>query len=221
MKRHKIALITNLAIILLTVYAEYLMLSRRSGNGTLASAGLSSLKYFTVLSNLFAGAAAVIYLAALVRCLKNGAEISERLQVLKLAAATAVGLTFLTVLVFLGRLYGYKSMYVGANLWFHLVTPLIAMAEYFLLDSHRKLKLKSTLPAMIPVVLYGIFYIANVLANGVGEWSTRNDFYGFFSWGTAAAPLVFAVMLLVNWLIAAGLLVLGNGIRNTMRTEQR
>ena len=221
MKRLKLSMITNLATVILTVYAWYLMLTSRTGNGMLASVGLFSLKYFTVLSNLFAGIMSVIWLAALIRSLKTGAEISERLQVLKLASATAVGLTFLTVLVFLGRIYGYRSMYVGANLWFHLVTPLIVMLEYCLLDGRHRLTLKSTLPVMVPVLLYGIWYIANVLINGVGEWPKRNDFYGFFSWGFAAAPLVFAVMLLANWLIGAGLLFCGNAVRKMIRTEQR
>ena len=81
-----------------------------SGEGTLASTGLSSLKYFTVLSNLLEGFACLYWLAG------KGAK-GERL---KFVATVAVSITFLVVMTFLGPLYGYPFMFEGANLWFHL-----------------------------------------------------------------------------------------------------
>ena len=40
---------------------------------------------------------------------------------LKYAATVSVGLTFLTVMLFLGPRFGYGAMFQGVNLWFHLL----------------------------------------------------------------------------------------------------
>ena len=71
-----------------------------SSSGTLMHNGINSLKYFTVLSNLLEGAASVIWL---ISTRKNG-KASARAELLKYIAAAAVGLTCVTVLVFLGPL---------------------------------------------------------------------------------------------------------------------
>ena len=217
MKRLKLSMITNLATVILTVYAWYLMLTSRTGNGMLASVGLSSLKYFTVLSNLFAGIMSVIWLAALIRSLKTGAEISERLQVLKLASATAVGLTFLTVLVFLGRIYGYRSMYVGANLWFHLIVPVTGMAEFTLLETYKKIPVRYAFLSALTSLIYGIGYLVNILINGVGIWPDTNDWYGFLNWGYAVGIAIFAVIVIMNF----GSALLLRGVNNAVNKKAR
>ena len=95
------------------------------GQSMLAEPGLSNLRFFTVLSNLLAGAAAVIWLVMS----GKGGEGLKKAETLKYIAAAAVGLTFTVVMIFLGPLYGYPMMLTGANFFFHLLVPIAAVAE--------------------------------------------------------------------------------------------
>ncbi len=190
MKNKRIRIIVNIAIAV-CVFGAWLGMFVRGGE-LLASVGVRSLRYFTVLSNLLEGIASIILAAALIR-----GKDSERLGVLKLVAATAVGLTFTVVMVFLGPLFGYPAMFRGANLWLHLIVPLAALAEFVLFNERDIPKKKCLWVASSPLV-YGLFYLANILANG----APGNDFYGFTLWGMPVAFVIFA-------LIIAGILLMG------------
>ena len=148
-----------------------------------------SLRYFTVQSNLFAG------ITALLALFYEG----KPTKVLKLMSASATGLTFTVVVLFLGPVYGYHRMYKNANLFFHLIVPLIAMTEYILLsDAPKKMKWK-ILSAML-TLLYGIGYVLNILINGMGgRYPHNNDFYFFLRWGWGVAILIFAVIVSVSF----------------------
>ncbi len=166
------------------------------GKGTLSQNGFGNLKYFTVLSNLLEGAASVVWL---VSERKNG-KASEGAERLKYVAAAAVGLTCITVLVFLGPLYGYPAMFAGVSLYMHLITPVIAVAEVFLL-SDAEFSRRDNLLVIIPPLVYGIFYLGNVFINGIGEWPDTNDWYLFLAWGYPIGMLIFAVICFVTWLL--------------------
>ena len=116
--------------------------------------------------------------------------------------AGVVALIALLVAFFLGPMYGYHRMYKNANLYFHLIVPLIAMIDYILLtDVPKKMKWK-ILSAML-TVLYGIGYILNILINGMGgRYPRNNDFYFFLRWGWGVAILIFAVIILLSFGIA-------------------
>jgi hypothetical protein len=165
------------------------------GGGDLASRGIGSMKYFTVLSNILCGIAAVIWL---VQERKGVSKAAERF---KYVAAAAVALTFTVVIVFLGPLYGYPEMFEGANLWLHLIIPVTAIAEIIFLSDAKYTRRDNDLTA-IPPFLYGLFYLANILINGIGEWPDTNDWYLFFRWGYPIGIVIYAVIMLVTWLLA-------------------
>ena len=167
-----------------------------SASGTLMHNGINSLKYFTVLSNLFEGAASVIWLVSTRRNGKAGA----RAELLKYIAAAAVGLTCVTVLVFLGPLYGYPAMFAGGSLYMHLLTPLVAIAEIIFLSDVTYTREDNRLVVLLPLI-YGIFYLGNNLINGIGEWPDTNDWYLFLTWGYPVGILIFAIICIVTWLL--------------------
>jgi hypothetical protein len=164
------------------------------GGGDLAQRGIGSMKYFTVLSNLLCGIAAVIWL---VYERKGGSEAVERL---KYIAAASVGLTFTVVMAFLGPLYGYPEMFAGANLWLHLIVPVAAMAEIVFLSDAVYTKRDNNI-AIIPPLIYGIVYLVNILLNGMGEWPNTNDWYLFFYWGYPVGVVIYLIIMLVTWLL--------------------
>ena len=201
-RKRKIAFILNLLVIAFAVIGTILMLFFRGNNEELLAEGIENYKYFTVLSNEFCGIIAVV---SLVQSLRG----KPQPMLAKLMAAAAVGLTFLVIIGFLGPLYGLLKMYRGANFFFHLILPLTAMAEFVLCpgDAAKPVTIPFwwTLLTMIPVAVYGAFYLGNCMINGIGEWPHTNDFYGFLNWGLPVGLAIFAGIMLAIWGIARGL----------------
>ncbi len=157
------------------------------------------LRYFTSLSNLFC---ALVCLAVAV-CRLCGA-VPNAVLVLKFVATAAVGVTFLTVMCFLGPVvYDYKMMLTGPDFWLHLVCPVLAIVSLLLWDSPDAGFWIVFLGAL-PVPLYGAFYLAHVvLAPEEKRW---NDFYGFNRGGkwylsTAAMLLLALAISFALWII--------------------
>ncbi len=190
MNRKKILTVYNILIVVFVLYA-WLRMFFDPEESRLSSKGFTNLKYFTTLSNIFAGAVAAAWLIRTARKKDTAA-----LGLWKYISACAVGLTFLVVLGFLGPLYGFGTMYVRSNFFFHLLVPLMAIAE-FLIFERRKMRVKDNLLVIIPPLLYGTVYMINTILNGV----KGNDIYGFLNWGYPVGILIFAVICLVTWLV--------------------
>ena len=101
-------------------------------------------------------------------------------------------------MVFLGPLYGYAAMFTGANLFFHMIVPVSAIAEIVLL-SDQTYTVRDNNLAVIPPLIYGAVYLINIALNGIGEWPDTNDWYQFLAWGYPVGIFIFAVICLVTW----------------------
>lgn len=198
-------IILNIVIAGFTIVGIILMLTGRSEEGALQSTGIENFKFYTVLSNVFCGIIALIYLV-LVLLKKN----TDKLAVLKLAAVCGVAITFAVVAFMFGPLYGFPQFYKRGNLFFHLLEPVTAMVE-FLLVRRQKMPFKFTVFAAIPTLLYGIGYMLNILINGIGgPWPYTNDFYAFLSWGWPAGIGIFAAITLTAFGVACLFRVISN-----------
>lgn len=202
MLSRKISLAVNLLIFALVLAAWLMMTTRVDRHGALSSTGLRSLRYFTVLSNLLEGIASLVYAIGLIRLLRGGAPLPRGIVTLKYVATVSVALTFVTVLCFLGPGYGFDKMYTGANFWMHLVIPVLAMLELFLLDRDPRLPIGRTFLATAPMLLYALFYTGNLLMNGMETGGHSNDWYGFAKGGIPMAVLRFLILYLTDWLLA-------------------
>ena len=183
--------------------AAWLMLALGAGDARgLAARGLESLKYFTVLSNLLSCLASLVYL---VWCLTAGMPAPPWLLALKLTAAAAVMLTFLTVIVLLGPVLGWKKMYTSGNLWMHLILPLLAAVDCVLFAPVGTLPFAATFVSAIPCALYAVWYLGMVVRHGAEKDGVVYDFYGFLRWGWGKVPRVAASMITVSWLLGLAL----------------
>ena len=192
--RKKVVIVLNILMVTCLVTGLGIMVLRSGSEGELlTSSGWANLKYYTVLSNIFCGVIAAVFL--LLRGKTPG-----WLMTLKLAAAASVAVTFLVVACFLGVLYGHRYMYLGSNLFFHLILPLLGMIEFCLLE--ETISFRKTFYASIPTLLYGSVYLGNILINGTGEWPNTNDWYGFYLWGLGVALIIFAAIALTSWGVA-------------------
>lgn len=185
--------------------------------GKLYWVSLERLRYFTTDSNLLAGLCCLPMLvwAAAVLLGKKG-PIPRAIQTVKHVGTTAVTVTMLTVLFFLGPTQGYAAMLSGDMLYMHLLCPLLSILSLVLCEGCG-LTRRSCLLSTLPVLLYGGFYLYKVIVLGpsYGGWP---DFYGFNIGGDPFKPgfekggywfISLPVMLLAGWGIACGLRALG------------
>lgn len=195
MRRYTARCAVNVIIVISVLIAWMWMAF--GGNAVLEAGGTENLKFFTVLSNLMEGAASLVWL--IMR--KRGDGCRAKAERFKYIAAASVFLTFAVVVAFLGPLYGFGMMFENANLFFHLLIPLAAVAEIIFLSDAEYTKRDNNL-AVIPPVVYGIVYLGNCIINGTGEWPDTNDWYLFLAWGYPVGILIFAVITAVTWLLA-------------------
>lgn len=196
MKR-TLSVILNLLIFILSLLSWGSMVFAVTDGGMLSMPGWRSLRFFTVLSNLFNAGVCLGFAIARIR-----GPISSRMQVWKLMGTAAVGLTFLTVMGFLGPVYGYGGMFLGGNLWLHLLLPVLSILGYLLMDSDVPISFRKTLWAVAPMLVYAAGYLGNILIQGVGQWPDRHDFYGFLLWGWGPGVGILLALTLVTWLLA-------------------
>ncbi len=143
--------------------------------------GKRAFRYFTTQSN------ALCAISALCMCLFPQEAWAYYLKVMGTAAVTV---TMLTVLVFLGRIYGYKPLLSGSDLFMHLITPLLAIVSLCVLE-RRGIGFLTSFIGLIPVALYAPLYLFNVVY--APEDKRWEDFYGFNRSGKW--PVAYALML--------------------------
>ena len=193
------SLLLNIAIAIISVLAWISVVQGHGDDRSLMAHGLRSLKYYTVLSNLFSGLVSTLHVADVL--LSHGSPASWIL-VLKLAAASVVMVTFLTVMLFLGPTMGWEYMFKAGNFWLHLALPLAAAADVCLFVPAGTLPFAATLAPVAFTAAYGVFYLGRILRYGVERDGVVYDFYGFLRWGKDKIGIVVAVMLTATWLIA-------------------
>lgn len=207
------AMFCNLAVVVFTVMCV-LSFFQHTGDGNMAVSGTDCFRYFTIDSNILAALTSIIALWYNMNSIRFGKEAQPQWAgILQLIGTAAVTLTLLTVVLFLGPTIGYDQMFVGSNLYLHLINPLLAIISLCLTGSGRKLTIGQSLLGMLPTVVYGGVYITLVLITK--QWE---DFYGFNMGGGWYLSL--PLMLLASALICIGLASLRNLCSQAETIEQ-
>ena len=189
--------VLNIIIVIFAVIGIVLMLTGGPEGGVLQASGIENFKFYTVLTNVFCGIIAAVYLVLIL--LKKD---TDKMSALKLAAVCGVAITFAVVAFMFGPLYGFPQFYKRGNLFFHLLLPLAAMIE-FIFVKRNKIPFRYAVVAAVPTFLYGAGYLTNILINGIGgPWPDTNDFYAFLSWGWPVGIAIFAVITLSAFSVA-------------------
>ena len=198
-RRLIISFAINILVFLLFVAGTIIMFT--VGSGALASKGFTVFKYFTFQSNIFMGAVAFIYGYYQWLILRKKIDkIPHVLGVFNHIAVTAVGLTFIIVILVLGPGYGYDKMYNNANLFFHALVPVLAIINYLFFEKEAKIRFIETLYAMVPCILYGIVYFIVVVSqNAYGNLAI--DFYNFGKDGPFIGALYFLAIIAISYSI--------------------
>lgn len=205
-RNRKLSISVNAVIAVVVAVALFKMMTGTPDEDSLTVKGISAFKFFTVDSNALIMIAAILFSAWENRTaggLANG--LPKWVCILKLAATTAVTLTMIVTVFFLGpnASEGYFSMFAGSNLFFHLLVPLASIAVFVLLEKTRAIRFADSLWSLLPTALYAAAYAANVFAHAEnGKVSSQYDWYGFVRNGTDKALIPVAVLLGASFVIS-------------------
>lgn len=201
--RTALSLAANLLIVVLTAYSVSTFFTI-GGEGNMTVGGSYCFMFFTVDSNILAAVAALVLLIAELPVLAGKRDAPPVwAAALKFTGTAAVGVTFFTVMLFLGPMAGYGNLLAGANLFMHLITPLLAMISLCLLEPQPPLRLRCALLGLLPTFLYACVYMYMVVI--VRRWF---DFYGFNMGGLWS--VTFVLMHAAAFLLCLALWVLRN-----------
>ena len=182
---------------------------------------VGSLIFFTVLSNLLVGVAALICLPFNIVGIAKKKLLPKGVYVFKLIATASVAVTFVVATALLPILsgstipaqYGDFS-FQKVEFFMHLIIPAAAMLGFIFFDHTEKVKFPVTILAIIPVALYGAFYILNYFLHfkSVNE---SYDWYGFVSEpGKEGIAIAMFAGVFVGAFVLAAILFLLNRLLN-------
>ena len=212
-------LVSSALLVILTAVGTYITLTSRS-KGLLTSFGVQNFKYFTVDSNLLLG---LVCLAELILTAAGVTARSERVRLwlerLVYVATVAVALTFTVVVCVFAPFVGLRPLVQDANLYFHLIEPVLAMLALCAFRRGRMIPLWETALALVPTTAYGLYYTAVLLARGVRFPET--DWYGFASRGVVGSVAVAVFLHLLTWALALLLRLAAGGTKRQARRRER
>ena len=170
--------------------------------------GIRTFCMFTVNSNILCAAAmAMVIPYTLDGVRTHNYHMPRWIVNLVYMGVTAVALTFLISLFILSPVKGFLLIFTGSRFFLHGVCPILAIVAFCFFMSEKRLRLRDSLLALIPVLIYAAVYVVMVVVVGEekGGW---NDFYGFLTRLPMWIPMT-AIMPL-TFLIATGIRVLHN-----------
>ena len=170
--------------------------------------GIRTFCMFTVNSNILCAAAMAMVIPYTLDGLRTHNYHMPRWIVnLVYMGVTAVALTFLISLFILSPVKGFLLIFTGSRFFLHGVCPILPIVAFCFFMSEKRLRLRDSLLALIPVLIYAAVYVVMVVVVGEekGGW---NDFYGFLTRLPMWIPMT-AIMPL-TFLIATGIRVLHN-----------
>lgn len=162
---------------------------------------------FTALSNLFAGLVAILCL--IFRLAKKERALPIWLFLTKVSSVSMVMVTMLTTACYLVPSAGAEwwRLYINSNLFNHLITPLLALTGFMIFGKRVEVKFPYIFFTAIPLVIYGIFYLARALPHQGpnGEVDLYYDIYGLMRLGVGVTIGFLGVFILLALGIAIGL----------------
>lgn len=166
-------------------------------------AGIKTFKFFTNNSNMFSAAVSIAIVICDILILQGKRkDINYIVLLFKEMTTVCVTITFLIVLCVLGPIEGYYNFIIlDKGMCLHVICPLLTIVSYLVCEFSTRKKQNIfiySLFALIPVIIYGVFYITLVV--GAGLW---DDFYGLNTNGMIAFSCSFMVVL--AYLVSLGL----------------
>ena len=220
MNKTKLSLIYNAIITILVIIGSIFTFLgiKLMGSSTLYDvSGLSMFKFFTIDSNILVGIGSLLFVIFDILLLSNKIKkIPNYVYIIKSSGVVSVTLTFLVTLCFLAPTSnnGFLSLYMNNNLLFHLIIPILSVISFLLYEGFES-NSKNILYCIIPMFIYSLYYLINVVMNTNGSLiTTEYDFYGFLGGNIYHAIFVLPLIFLVTYIIAYIVLKINKNILN-------
>lgn len=202
MKRTIISLILNIIIVLLVSFGVYMMFSGivfTDNDLVLEARSIEMFKFFTVDSNILMGIVSLVFVIYEVLLLKGKInKIPKSIYIFKLMGTCGVTLTFLVVFLYLAWIAegGVLVMIQNSNLFFHLIVPVLSIISFYFFERSDTLKFKDTFYGLIPMIIYALFYVINILIHmSNGKVSYKYDWYFFVQNGVWTIIIVLPIII--------------------------
>ncbi len=169
--------------------------------------------FFTELSNILGGVVSLIYVCFLIANMKKGTELPEWLKVLRFVSASALALTFFTVICVLAPLASLEpgntlhGSYIGyltykSCIITHTFGPITVMLSFLLLDDFNTEKFKKVWFGIIPTTLY---VAVSITMNVLKKWYGPYPFLHVYEQPVWASVLWCFAMLAFSFVLCMGL----------------
>ena len=134
--------------------------------------------FFTVQSNIFIIAMALIFLAnEVIQLINKKSFVNQTLLFIKYVATVAITVTFLVFFAMLAPLMGVDYLLSFNNFSLHAIVPILAIVDFILFDTDIHLTYSNSLIATIAPISYVIFvYVGAIFRLQYGE----NLYYPYF-----------------------------------------
>lgn len=176
------------------------------------SGGIYYLRYYTLLSNLFAALMSTIIVSYAIDGIKKKRYVPSPWAV-KLQYCGVI-CTTITMVIALGILLPFsgKSVVTGVNFFLHVMCPILQLILFFLAESNVVLKIKDMFLGLIPFYIYGVVYVILVFFTKI--WP---DLYCL---GTYVHPLIsIPVFMALGTMIGFILRILHNKSTHAKQTR--
>ena len=152
------ALIISLMIILSSLVSVLFMLDPEYQSKVFF--GMENFRYFTTLSNFLLAIVVILTVPFQVEGIrKHDYHLPRWIVNLLFFCVGNIAIVFLAALFLMGPSIGYdKVMFGKFNFWQHLVSPVLAMILFFLIDKDHSIKFKTTVFCIIPNIIYVFLY---------------------------------------------------------------
>lgn len=208
MIKHKCAVTMGLNLVTFILVIEgILTMFFGSKYTSFTASDASCLIYFTILSNIFAGLTSFVYCMFQILYYKKGINLCKIPFVFQFVSTISVTITFLVVVFFLAPFNAlqengsYFSMFQGSNLIFHFFAPVICIINFIFLEHEEKLNFKFVPLTLLPVVLYGIFYLTNYhfkwIKSSTSDGKGTYDWYNFLQNGSTFNMIVLVILFVL------------------------
>ncbi|MBQ6430691.1 MAG: hypothetical protein IJJ99_02265 [Oscillospiraceae bacterium] len=207
--RNGISLAMNALIFLMVLFSVvWILVSTTGGSGGVTdteSGDRNAFRYFTVDSNILAALTCLLMIPYNIKSLVRGEDaIPKWALTLKMIGTVAVALTFAVVMLYFLPLVGFGAGLIsGANLFLHLLCPLLAMISFCLFERGLFVTKTRLLLGIVPSVIYGTVYLINVIF--LQRWE---DFYYFNVGGYWY--ITFLLFPVLTYLLALGIRAVHN-----------
>ena len=206
-KKIKISFALNILLLVMVIFATVSMFTGfkfMKGGDLLSISKFEMFKFFTVDSNILLGIASLVMLIFEGKLLKGKIDkLPTSVYVFKMAATVGVALTFFVTTFYLApySVFNFFDFYKNANLFFHFIVPVLSIISFVFIENTNQIHFKHSLFGIVPVIIYAIYYVINVVTHIVdGKVSYDYDFYGFVKGGIESIGVVALIIILASYL---------------------